>query len=155
MERNNSEDLIAIKDDKGNRLFSEEEIKLHSMNYYKKLYTKRDSPNYNKQWTNFTNNQVKKYLTNNTSNQEEYSKDITLFEVKRATKALKSHKHEGPDVKHGGEVLTQTLQDFFKLIFDSEDIPHQWKISMLINIDKGKKDNEKLKIKEEYHYAII
>ena len=28
MERNNSEDLIAIKDDKGNRLFSEEEIKV-------------------------------------------------------------------------------------------------------------------------------
>ena len=40
MKRNNSEDFIAIKDDKGNRLFSEEEIKLHIMNYYKKLYTK-------------------------------------------------------------------------------------------------------------------
>ena len=30
MKRNNSEDLIAIKDDKGNILFSEEEIKLHT-----------------------------------------------------------------------------------------------------------------------------
>ena len=47
MKRNNSEDLIAIKHDKDNRLFSEEEMKLHTMNYYKKLYTKRDSPNYN------------------------------------------------------------------------------------------------------------
>ena len=33
MKRNNSEDLIAIKDDKGSRLFSEEEIKLHTVNY--------------------------------------------------------------------------------------------------------------------------
>ena len=92
MKRNNSEDLTAIKDDKGSRLFSEEEMKLHTMNYYKKLSAKRDSPNYNQQWKNFINNQVKKYLTNNTSNQEEYSKDITLYEVKQATKALKSHK---------------------------------------------------------------
>ena len=33
------------------------------------------------------------------------------------------------------------------MIFDSEDIPHQWKISMLINIEKGKKDNGKLENK--------
>ena len=33
------------------------------------------------------------------------------------------------------------------MIFDSENISHQWKISMLINIDKGKKDNEKLENK--------
>ena len=95
---------------------------------------------------------MKKYLTHDTSNQEEYNKDITLYELKRATKALKNHKHEGPDkvrnefLKYGREVQTQTLQTFFK-IFDSEDIPHQWKISMLINIDKGKKDNEKLENK--------
>ena len=50
-------------------------------------------------------------------------------------------------LKYGGEVLTQTSQTFFKMIFDSEDIPHQWKISMLINIDKRKKDNEKLENK--------
>ena len=62
MKRSNSEDLIAIKDDKGSRLFREEETKLHAMNYYKKLYTKRDSPIYYQQWTNFKNNQVKKYL---------------------------------------------------------------------------------------------
>ena len=50
-------------------------------------------------------------------------------------------------LKYGREVLTQTLQTSFKVIFDSEDIPHQWKISMLINIGKGKKDSEKLENK--------
>ena len=29
--------------------------------------------------------------------QEEHNKDITLTEVKRATKALRNHKDEGPD----------------------------------------------------------
>ena len=112
MKRNNSEELIGIKDNKGSRLFGEEEIKLHTVNYCKKLYTKRISPNCNQQWTNFVNNKVKKYLTHDTSNQEEYNKDITLYEVKRATKVLKNHKYEGPDqvrnefLKYGGEVLT-------------------------------------------------
>ena len=76
-----------------------------------------------------------------------------MYEVNKKVKILKIHKHEGPDevwnefLKYGGEVLIQTLQAFSKFIFDSEDIPYQWKISMLINIDKGKKDNEKLKNK--------
>ena len=86
MKRNNSEDLIAIKDYKGNRLFSEEEINLYTMNYYKKLYIKKDSPNYNQQWTNFINNQVKKYLTNSTSNQEEYNKESN----KASNKSIKN-----------------------------------------------------------------
>ena len=158
-ERNNSDDLIAIKDNKGSRLVSEGEIKLHTVNYYEKLYRKRDSPNYNQQQTKFINNEVKKHLTYDTSNQEEYNKDITLHEVKRATKAIKNHKHKGPDevrnelLNYVGEVLTQTLQTFFKMIFDSEDIPHQWKMSILINIDKGKKTMKNWKIKEEYHYV--
>ena len=46
--------------------------------------------------------------------------------------------------KYGEEVLTQTLQTFFKTIFDSEDIPRQRKISMLIKIDKEKQDSKKL-----------
>ena len=67
--------------------------------------------------------------------------------------AFKNQKHEAPDevsnefLKFSGEVLTQTLQSLFKMIFDSGDIPHQWKISMLININKGQKDKEKLEYK--------
>ena len=55
---------------------------------------------------------------------------------------------EGPDemrnefLKYGGWVLTQTQQNFFKMIFDSEDIPHQWKISMLILQTKEKRINK-------------
>ena len=42
-----------------------------------------------------------------------------MYEVKRATRALKNHKHEGPDevrnefLKYGEKVLTQTLLTFF------------------------------------------
>ena len=64
MKRSSNEDLTVIKDDKGNKLFREEEVKLHTMNYFKELYTKRD---YNQQRTNFINNQVKKCLKNDAS----------------------------------------------------------------------------------------
>ena len=46
--------------------------------------------------------------------------------------------------KYGEEFLTQTLQTFFKTISDLEDIPRQWKISMLIKIDKEKQDSKKI-----------
>lgn len=49
MKKSNSENFIAIKDGKGNKLFREKETKLHTMNYYKELYMKKD---YNQQWTN-------------------------------------------------------------------------------------------------------
>ena len=38
-ERNNNEYLFAFKGDKGNREFSQEEIKLHTINYYKSYTT--------------------------------------------------------------------------------------------------------------------
>ena len=79
MKRRNSEDLIVVKDDKGSRLFSKEEIKLHTVSYYKKLYTKRVGPNYNQQWTHFINNKMKKYIAHDTSNEEEYNKNIALY----------------------------------------------------------------------------
>ena len=43
MKRNNSEELIGIKDNKGSRLFSEEEIKLHSELLQKIIHKKNQS----------------------------------------------------------------------------------------------------------------
>ena len=36
------------------------------------------------------------------------------------------------------------LKDYFQEILQSEDIPTQWNSSILINIDKGCQDKEKL-----------
>ena len=84
-----SKDFIAIKDNKGNRLFSEEEEKSHAMNYYKELHTKSNSQNYNPQWAYFINSQAKKYLTNYTSNQEEYKKKIYTAWSKSSNESIK------------------------------------------------------------------
>ena len=101
----------------------------------------------------FINNAVKKDLANDTSNQDKYKKYIHYtVSSKTSNEIIKKHKQEGPDevrhgfLKYGGEALTQTLKIVFKKIFDSEDIPYKWKISMLINIGK-KKDKEKIQNK--------
>ena len=47
-------------------------------------------------------------------------------------------------LKYGGEAIAILLKGYFKQILQSEDTPTQWNSSILINIDKGRQDKEKL-----------
>ena len=70
--------------------------------------------------------------------------------MKRALSLLHNNKSEDPDIikneflKYGGEAIAILLKDYFQQILQSEDIPPQWNSSILINIDKGHQDKEKL-----------
>ena len=73
-----------------------------------------------------------------------------MQEVKKATKTLKYNKSTGPEliknefIKYGGNKLLEKLTYFFNEIFNHEVIPQSWLRSMIINIDKGKKNKELL-----------
>ena len=81
---------------------------------------------------------------------EFYNKEITMQEVKKATQTLKNNKSTGPEliknefIKYGGNNLLEKLTYFFNEIFNHEQIPQSWLRSMIINIDKGKKNKELL-----------
>ena len=47
-------------------------------------------------------------------------------------------------MKYGGEAIATLLKDHFQQILQLEDILSQWNSSILINIDKGRQDKEKL-----------
>ena len=47
-------------------------------------------------------------------------------------------------MKYGGEAIATLLKDYFQQILQLEDILSQWNSSILINIDKGRQDKEKL-----------
>ena len=70
--------------------------------------------------------------------------------LKKATKTLKNNKSTGPElrknefIKYGGNKLLDKLTYFFNEIFSHEQIPQSWLRSMIINIDKGKKNKELL-----------
>ena len=51
--QNNVEDLYALKNDDGVRLFSEDEIKSYTHQYYKQLYSKHSLPTYEKELLNY------------------------------------------------------------------------------------------------------
>ena len=57
VKKNNSEDLYAIKNKNGEKLFNEKDIKQYIELYYKELYLKKKtSSTYHKFWTEFIEN---------------------------------------------------------------------------------------------------
>ena len=155
MRQNNVEDLYALKNDDGVRLFSEDEIKSYTHQYYKQLYSKHSLPTYEKEWSNYIENKIHIYQESRLHESDEYNQPIHLIEVKRALSLLRNNKSEDPDtiknefLKYGAEAIAILLKDYFQEILQSEDIPTQWNSSTLINIDKGRQDKEKLDNKRD------
>ena len=77
-----------------------------------------------------------------------------MQEVKKATKTLKNNKSKGPEliknefIKYEGSNLLEKLTYFFNEIFNHEQISQSWLRSMIINIDKSKKNKELLSNKK-------
>ena len=94
--QNNVEDLYALKNDDGVRLFSEDEIKSYTHQYYKQLYSKHSLPTYEK-WSNYIENKIHIYQENRLHESDEYNQPIHLYEVKRALSLLRNNKSEEPD----------------------------------------------------------
>ena len=78
---------------------------------------------------------------------------LKMQEIKQEIAKLHNHKNRGPDkivnefLKYGGPVLVEKNEELFNKIFKSETIPNQWREAILVNIDKGKMDKEKLENK--------
>ena len=82
----------------------------------------------------------------------------TANKVKSATDNMKSGKAPGADgvsaemVKVGGDVITETLTEIFKEIWEEEEIPVDWKTGLIVKLPK--KGNLSLcKIGEGSHYC--
>ena len=142
--------MYAITTEDGRRYFSEHDIKEQTAIYYQTLYTPGILPAYNHSWTNFIEEQITKFSENKQYEKEYKNREITIQEVKKATKTLKNNKSTGPElrknefIKYGGNKLLDKLTYFFNEIFSHEQIPQSWLRSMIINIDKGKKNKELL-----------
>ena len=94
---------------------------------------------------------LNRYITGNRLHEsDEYHQKIKLDEGKRALSLLHKNESEVPHtiknefLKDWGEPISILLKDYFPKILEPEDIPTQWDSSILINIDKGFQDNEKL-----------
>ena len=153
IKKNNSEDLYAIKNQNGEKIFNEKDIKQYTELYYKELYSKRTSSTYHKSWTEFIEKEIEKLHENRKHEKDKMNDPINEKEVQQAIKSLKNNKSTGPDkvknefIKYGGRELTKALSQTFNKIFENETIPISWSKSNTINIDKGKPDKELLENK--------
>ena len=152
IKKSNSEDLYAIKNQNGEKIFNEKDIKQYTELYYKELYSKRTSSTYHKSWTGFIEKEIEKLHENRKHEKDKMNDPINEKEVQQA-KSLKNNKSTGPDkvknefIKYGGRELTKALSQTFNKIFENETIPISWNKSNTINIDKGIPDKELLENK--------
>ena len=152
IKKSNSEDLYAIKNQNGETIFHEKDIKQYTELYYKELYSKRTSSTYHKSWTEFIEKEIEKLHENRKHEKDKMNDPINEKEVQQA-KSPKNNKSTGPDkvknefIKYGGRELTKALSQTFNKIFENETIPISWNKSNTINIDKGIPDKELLENK--------
>ena len=97
MSQNNVEDLYALKNDGGLRLFSEDEIKNYT-NYTTSNYTQKTHYKHTKKkCSNYIENKIHIYQQNWLHESDECNQPIYLNEVKRALSLLRNNKSEDPD----------------------------------------------------------
>ena len=144
---------VCYKNQNGEKIFNEKDIKQYTELYYKELYSKRTSSTYHKSWTEFIEKEIEKLHENRKHEKDKMNDPINEKEVQQAIKSLKNNKSTGPDkvknefIKYGGRELTKALSQTFNKIFENETIPISWNKSNTINIDKGKPDKELLENK--------
>ena len=150
LRQNSVEDLYTLREDDEVRLFSEDETKNYTNQFYKQLYSKHSLLTYEKEWSNYIENKIDIYQENRSHESDEYNHPIHLNEVKGALNLLRKKKGEDPDtiknelLKYRAEAIAILLKDYVQQILQSEDIPTQWNSSTLINTGKGRQDKEKL-----------
>ena len=91
-EKNNVEDLHALKNDDRVRLFSEVEIKNYMQQYYQQLYSKQSLPTYEKECSSYIENKTQTFQENTLNESYEYNQPIQQNEVKRALSLLRNNK---------------------------------------------------------------
>ncbi len=147
--RNSLEDLHAVKNDKGVRLFHPEETKDFTADYYEGLLTPQQASNFNSVWTKCIENLNSIRLTLDVDGDLPHNLGLRLEETVNASLQLKGNKSCGPDLIPNeffihSDVICTSAHRIFCHVFDNEDIPSQWCDGTMINLSKGKGDCEVL-----------
>ena len=61
IKKSNSEDLPAIKNQNGEKIFNEKDIRQYTELYYKEWYSKRTSLTYRESWTEVIEKEIEKW----------------------------------------------------------------------------------------------
>ena len=151
--RENKDEFTETKDSNGNRIKEPSQIKERYAEYYENLYKTRAIEERNKEWCNHVDLMILGYEKSNKFENNMMNKPINMNEITTAIKQLKKRKACGPDgipnevLIFGGHGIHRILLEMFNTIFETENIPSQWKEAEIISLYKGKGDREKMEFR--------
>ena len=85
--KRNPEGLYPIKNQNGEKIFNEKDIKQYTELYYKEWYSKRTSSTYHKSWTEFIEKEIEKLQENRKHEKDKVNDTINEKEVQQAIKS--------------------------------------------------------------------
>ena len=106
------------------------------------------------EWTSHIEDQVKAWTHDESQDNNDINRSITLEEVKDVMYKLKNNKSSSPEnipnelLKHDGRELVQSLTSLFNKILQNEVIPEEWKYRQITPLYKGKGKHDDL-----YNYS--
>ena len=138
---------LIIKDVLGNRLFSPEEIKEGTADYYQNLYAKKTFTL--RPYHTWVENNMFAYSSNFDFDHLPYNNTPTIFEISEVIANKKNGKSTSdfPNefLKRPGAVMEEIIHPLIQSIWEEEKIPDKWNKGVITSLWKGKGDKEMLK----------
>ena len=132
------------KNEDGRTLYGEEDNKENVARYYEKLYMMPTTHHH--PYHEYVLNMIKLYGEDQSHDHNEYNREPTMEEVKKAIckkkegKATTDLKYEL--IKRGGEDMSEAILLWVQDCWQTEAVPNQWKEGLISNIWKNKGDRE-------------
>ena len=145
MSRNQTNECLTVKDDRGERVHDPSDIKQTTARYYENLYAikpTRTHPHHNvvvKEILEFSNDMTHENQWYNEPPTKQEIKEI--IDNKKNGKASTDLRNE--IIKNGGDQFVQNLMPLIHSIWRDEEIPTEWNKGSITTIWKGKGDKER------------
>ena len=147
IKKGNLQDLCAVKNSQGERMFNPEMIKEFTADYFENLYTPSEHEDFNPEWTKCIEELNNIRLQIDDYQDMPYNRPLEPNETAEAAKQLHHNRGVGPDLIPNefilnSETIQKSTHQLFARIFETEDIPEQFGEGYMINFHKGKGDKE-------------
>ena len=142
--------MSCLKDENDQYIHNKQDVLQYIEQYFTDLYSPKQSPRYDPEWTQYLETRVEQYTNNREHEDLTINLPIQPKEVQEVISSLPNNKTPGPDsipyefLKNGGPGMEQSLFNVVSSVFDQEIIPSQWQQSTTTCIPKGKKNPEYL-----------
>ena len=144
LRRNQTNECLTVKNDKGNRIYDPETVKETIATYYEKLYAKK--PVRGHAHHQIVENSIGIYKNEKKHDEEWFNQPPTESEIKEIIENKKNGKSstdiKNEMIKGTKDQFTRNFMPLMKEVWKSEEVPKHWKSGSITTLWKGKGDKE-------------